>query len=189
MTIVHARTQAEAREYMALAVPECDEVTIDWGDAYADGDRVVQKYVAGCAERGIRREFEVVTDPVPHDVPGRQFGYGSRPSTLIDAGQWYLISARYGAAARAVEDRFAPSAPDLASAEEAYEWYSRAHGALGEVLKFIPPDGDEVPATAFWTPLGRSAAEQYGREFTRPVLTEAVGQLERALRAYRDAYA
>lgn len=191
MTIIHARTGAEAREYMVLALPECGSVTIEPGDAYAqpDGLGIVQKYLAGCADAGVRREFAFVTDPVPQDAVGRQFGYGPEPSTLIDAGQWYLIFSRYAQAGRAIEDRFLPSPPDFESAEQVYEWYSWAWGAVGEVLKFVPPGVDAVPESACWTQLGREIREQHPSQFTRPVLAEAMGLLERALRAYRDAYA
>jgi hypothetical protein len=191
MTIIHARTGAEAREYMVLALPECGgDVTVERGDAYAErGLGLVQKYLAGCADAGVRREFEFVTDEIPEGTVWPQFGYGPQPSTLIDAGQWYLIFARYTEAGRAIADRFLPGPPDLESAEQVYEWYSRAWGALGEVLKFLPPDVDDAPDSAFWTPQGREIREQYGSQLTRPVLAETMTLLERALQTYRDAYA
>lgn len=190
MTTIHARTGAEAREYMVLALPECDgDVTVERTDVSITGGQIVQSYVAGCAERGIRRDFAFTTDPVPDDADSLQFGYGSQPSTLIDAGQWYLIFARYAEVGRAIEDRFAPNPPDLESAEQVYEWYARSREALVEVLKFVPPDGDEVPGSAFWTEAGQAVRQRYGSQLRRPVLTEAIGQVERALRAYRDAYA
>jgi hypothetical protein len=191
MTIVHARTGAEAREYMVLTLPECGSVTIEPGDAYSERDsgRIVWKYLAGCADAGVRREFAFATDPVPKDAVWPQFGYGPEPSTLIDAGQWYVVFSRYAQAGRALEDRFLPGPPDLESAEQVYEWYSWAWGALGEVLKFLPPDVDEAPDSAFWTPQGRAVREQVPSQLTRPVLMEAMALLERALQTYRDAYA
>ena len=167
MTIIHARTSAEAREYMVLALPECGgDVKVERGRLRRAGagdrpevpGRLRRRRVAGVA---------FVTDEVPEDAVWPQFGYGPEPSTLIDAGEWYLIFARYAEAGRAIEDRFLPGPPDLESAEQVYEWYSRAWGALGEVLKFVPPDVDEAPESAFWTPQGREIREQHGSQLTR----------------------
>src|SRR5262245_7101412 len=104
MAPIQARSTAEALEYMMLAVPECgDELAIEFVESYRDGGEWVDAYVAGCAARGVRREFTFTLDPRPSGTDARLFGSGPEPSRLIDAGEWYLIFGRYMEAGLAEE--------------------------------------------------------------------------------------
>ena len=189
MAVIPVRTIAEAREFMVLELPECgDRLTLEPVRSYPDGDRWVHQYEAGCAELGVRREFEFTVDPKPAGEEAAVFGDGRQPSRLIDAGEWYLVSSRYLQAGAAAEKRFQQEPrPDLV--EEAYEYYARASAALLEVLKFIPPGAAAPPDPAFWTDRGRSVREQVGDQLVRSVLEPAKAQLDDLLRAYREAYA
>ncbi|GAA2700374.1 hypothetical protein [Nonomuraea recticatena] len=87
---------------------------------------------------------------------GLHFGPGI--STLVDAGQWVLTAAAY--ARMAVED-------DLLSSPDALLGWEIARDAAVEAAKFLPDDADEMPLTAFWTPLGTATHRQEPERFTR----------------------
>ncbi|MFG2042847.1 hypothetical protein [Dactylosporangium sp. NPDC048998] len=188
MDVIDARSTAEAQEYMMMALAECgDRLTIELVEAYMRGDRWVGTFIAGCAELGIRREFEVHADPVPEGVEGGQFSYSTKVSTLIDAGEWYLVASRYLQAGADGEHQF-DQAPSLALVEDVYESYSRAIAAISEILKFIPPGQAAPPDPAFWTERGRSVREGVGDQLTRSFLEPARARLEGILRAIREEY-
>ncbi|GGO77460.1 hypothetical protein [Nonomuraea cavernae] len=86
---------------------------------------------------------------------GLHFGTGT--STLVDAGQWVLVSAAY--ARMAVED-------DILSSPDAADGWELARDAAVEAVKFIPEGDEEPPPGAFWTALGTQARAQEPERFT-----------------------
>ncbi|MDH2425071.1 hypothetical protein [Sphaerisporangium sp. TRM90804] len=108
-----------------------------------------------------RSEFDARRDHL-------RFGEGA--STLIDAGQWSVLSAGY--ARRALRDDLAysenPVDPDLFKSV-VLGWES-ARDATLESAKFIPAGADEVPETAFWTDIGKAARRDHPDRFTRTAL-------------------
>ena len=175
MALPLARTNAEAHLYMELHPCACGEARFERQSAVVtvDGDlgEPLCRPVRGC---GQAREFlfrlpERILVPEPGHVT---FG-DERPSELIDPGEWLSLRTPTRARVRPTRARstlrpYAVLRVDLAT----------AIAALDEVLKFVPPGGDAVPAEAFWSERGRAV------HATEP------GRFRAArLRAVRDAYA
>ncbi|SDH00717.1 hypothetical protein SAMN05421505_11088 [Sinosporangium album] len=132
----------------------------------------------GAVDTSLREDAEswavVVDDTFEVEVPyadeaaardaGARFGVG--PSELLDAGQWARVASEYATRAFVEGDTL--------------NWVY-ASEALREVLKFLPPEAGEVPASAFWTPDGRAAYFANPKLFTRARLLEE-------MEIYRDGY-
>ena len=161
MPVPHARSSAEAHLFMMLnPCAGCGDEQF----AYAvhltvvDGD-LLTRYAGPCRTCTAPREFTFdIEDEFAVDgqtlplVPGEpEFGRRT-PSTLIDAGQWLTCA-----------DRIIAGTPTNVLGVAAPEWETRrylfkaAAESVGEVLKFIPDDGEVVPAAGFWTEEGRAA--------------------------------
>lgn len=93
--------------------------------------------------------------------------FGSGVSTLIDAGQWLQTAAVY--ARRALREGlfFAQDPTGDERFPAIVEGWELARDATVEAAKFLPADGDEVPATAIWTEMGASARVESPERFTR----------------------
>jgi hypothetical protein len=188
MAVMHARSGAEVREYLTLAMDDCDgAVGVEHGDLFEHDGRWGQTFVARCLSSGVTRDFAFTIDPPPADADPDLIAAGSQPSELIDAGQWYLIFARYGEEARAAQQAFAAGRQDVPTAEQLVSGYANARAALVEVLKFIPPGTDTPPDTAYWTDLGRQVRDQYPQQLRRPALEPVVTGLAELLQEFRDA--
>lgn len=101
--VIHARTFPEAHEYMMLAMADCADqgVTVTRIGIVEHGDDWAHTYAVDCASNGRHQEFTFTTDPEPETAPRRLvFGYGTVPSQLIDAGQWYAVFHYYAEAVR-----------------------------------------------------------------------------------------
>jgi hypothetical protein len=111
------------------------------------GDALVAVYEGACPScaRQRRFEFELVAE-----IPPRASFGGARASEIIDAGQFLLVADD---AARAVPSDV--SRLGAAEREDAAPLMRRAVAALEEVLKFIPPQTDRVPAEALFSASGR----------------------------------
>jgi hypothetical protein len=134
---------------------------------------LVTHYSGRCRTCHTQRDFAFCIDDEfspdgddPPLTPGEpEFGRGTEPSEIIDAGQW-LRSA----------DRIVAVTPSniLGTSEE--EWLARrymfkaAAQSVGEVLKFIPADLDDVPDRAFWTDDGRAERDRAPDRFRRDKL-------------------
>jgi hypothetical protein len=172
MALRLARTNEEAHLYMDLHPCACGETTFPRSSSVVqtpDGD-LASRYTGTCPRDGAQREF---TFRLPQQImaPSRdgvvRYG-GPEPSELIDPGEWLSVADAY---ARSVPADTASLAGD--GLVQARSMLNRAAAAIDEVLKFIPPDADRVPESAFVTDRGRAA---YGKEpgrFRRPRL-EAV---------------
>jgi hypothetical protein len=166
-----ARTSDEARLYLDLHPCEgCGRVNLPWqsGPVFVNGV-VARAYAGTCPGCGRERRF-VFEHPestgASASSPAEPVSFGGpQPSRLVDAGVWL-----------AVADLTASRMPadDPAGARYAL---SVAVAAVNEVLKFIPPGAERVPAEAFWSERGRQ------------VWTADPGRFEaERLRVVRDVY-
>jgi hypothetical protein len=142
-----ARTRDEAQLYMDLHPCEvCGSVNVPWksGTVFVDGI-VARAYVGTCAGCGQERRF-VFESPDPASAPPLTglvtFG-GRQPSRVVDAGEWLWVA-----------DLTASRVPTNNPARARYA-LSVAVAAMEEILKFLPPDAERVPAEAFWSERGR----------------------------------
>jgi hypothetical protein len=96
--------------------------------------------------------------------------FGSRPSTLIDAGQWLEMAELYVEQAVETEMAAMGRSQDGALGEEALLAWRFAIDVAGEVLRFLPGGAHELPDSAFWTERGREARRADPARFTRAAL-------------------
>jgi hypothetical protein len=161
-----ARTPAEAHLYMDLHLCSACGGRGFVGDsavALVEGE-LCSRYSGYCTRCGVERDytFRLPAEPwlgLERDVV---FG-GSEPSELLDAGEWLLVA-------------------DLAVGrrDAADEDLALAASALDEVLKFVPPGAEAVPADAIRTEDGRAVYEREPGRFRRDRL-EAVAATYRRI--------
>ncbi|WBQ01806.1 hypothetical protein [Kribbella sp. CA-293567] len=143
-----ARTRDEAHLYLELQpCPDCGSAEAPWEHALVeiDGELTIS-YAATCPGCAAEREY-LFGLPATETPTGSwpTFG-GPEPSELLDAGQWLAVADQ---AAGAV-----PTDPTAAGQALAI-----ARAAVEEVIKFVPPGQDVVPADEFWTGTGRQVFE------------------------------
>lgn len=124
-------------------------------------------YDGACPSCGRRRLFEFV---ISSD--------DAAPSSILDAGQW-LIAAEQ--AARAVPADVGEL--DHRGQLRARINLERAVIALDEALKFVPPEKDQVPADALFSPEGRALYEGEPGRFRRARIETVRATFEHPLRA------
>lgn len=175
------RSVREEHLYMDLTPCACGDARreADRSATMAAGEQLFSRFEWACPGCGTTRRFDFL---LPEDmaylsVRAPSYAHGEAPSRLIDAGQWLAVSDRY---ARSVP---AEPSPDPEVRRRAAMAVGEAISAMEEVLKFVPPDPmAEAPASAFWTPAGRSKQAELPGQFRR------LG-LEARLGAYRDILA
>lgn len=181
MTLRLARTSAEAYLYMGLTPCDiCGETDfVPVGGPVLVAGVLASQYAGRCGHCGVPREFRFrLPEEIAHfAAESPRFG-GDEPSELLDAGQWLGLADRIGAATPAVP----PS--DLDLRHEAWIDLRSAAAAVDEVLKFIPPGADSVPATALWSDAGRAF---YARDPTRFARME-LHQLRRRYLGLADSF-
>jgi hypothetical protein len=167
-----ARSSAECHLYMALHPCPCGEAAAPTEHKVVQGrDGLVAQYRGQCAKCGRTRAFDFALDP---EVPPVDAFGGAKPSRLICPGQFALHADRL--AARWPADRTNLSEAQRAQARDDLAWAARA---LEEVLKFVPADGDAVPAAAFTSDEGRAALAAEPGRFRKV-------RLQARLEAYRQ---
>jgi len=151
-----ARSIDEAELYLDLrSCPRCGAPDVEWEPMLVEvGGELATCYTGECAECG-QEQTVVLQLPEPRSAPPTgdsvSFG-GAQPSELLDPGEWLWVA-----------DQAAGNVPtgDRAAAARAL---AIAAAAVDEVLKFVPPFADEVPAHAFWSERGRQVrAKEPGR--------------------------
>ena len=182
MTVPVARTSQEAHLHMDLTPCGCGEPRFDRTGAVVtlpDGE-LGSRYAGHCAACGAAREFHFRLPEHSFEVPPDiEVSYGGpAPSELLDAGQWLWVADRYASTVPAGPERLAPDQQRIARAR-----LSAAIAAIGEVLKFLPDDAEDVPSSAFWTPLGRSVYEPDPGRFRWSRLDVVRGAYEKVLRS------
>lgn len=170
--MLQARSVAECHLYMSLHPCDCGEDDFPWA-RHELGDipgGAFSAYSGTCPTCGRSRRFEfaLVSDPPPPDFGGEQ------PSTIIDPGDFLET-------ARSAHDAALAGGWDAERAEDA----EFAVAALAEVLKFIPPHGDRVPASAFTSAAGLKLVASDPAQFERTRLEALLGDYRRL----RDAIA
>jgi hypothetical protein len=191
MAVTHARTYAEANEYMRLNTCECEDnaVSVTELSGRVEDESWVYTYAADCEGCGRHHEFEFSFDPVPVESPDRPvYGYGSQPSRLVDAGEWFLVFSRSSQAALDEEQRFGGALPDLPAAERIVEHLGWASAAVAEVQKFIPAGAHGIPDSAVWTERGAAVYAAHRDEFDPATLNGVVDRLNTVLESYFARY-
>ena len=164
-----ARTLDEARLYVdsqtcecggsyvtSYSYPEEAGLTARWRVASRQAEEHVWSLPwidSTCGECRVLRKFHFRTHSAERARPADAvvwFG-ADEPSQLFDAGQWFLMYLEYSDHARGKRLR-APRPRD----------WPIASAALDEVEKFIPSGTSTVPASAFWTAVGKQVQARFG---------------------------
>lgn len=170
--VLIARSSLECHLYIELHPCECGAKRAATQHRLESRDEaLITVYEGRCRSCTRLWQLEFALDAeIP---PGRKFG-GTRASQLIDAGQFL-----------AVADAAASAAPvdvgglDDAARHRVQALLLRAVAALEEVVKFIPPGGDRVPAEALFSTAGKELYLAEPGRFRR-------SRLEAVLGVYRD---
>ena len=141
-----ARSGPECRLFIELHPCTCGEHQLQRESRVESTSAgLLAVYEGECPRCGVPRRFEFLLDPeIP---PGDKFG-GTRPSTLIDAGQFLAVADH--AAKQVPHD---PSSLTGDARRAARWWLARAVNALEEVLKFAPlteKSSRQPPSSPIW---------------------------------------
>jgi hypothetical protein len=141
------------------------------------------------------REFTFIVDEQTSDERpfrfGRgqrrfRFGEGGQPSRLLDAGQWYAMSARCMAQAQQALQKLIAGPMDAETVDEYLGSLGYGQAAVVEVLKFIPADQQTPPDEAFWSEYGQMIRRDYDGEIVRSPLEQAIRDLDTAFQTLQD---
>jgi hypothetical protein len=165
-----ARTSDEVYLYVdRQPCPSCGHVGVGDLDSMTIGERDgerFQTYVYRCPQCDTRREFTFRV-PEPPDAPEQStderivFG-DSRPSELLDAGEWLELA--YVIVDGVPEDLDALGGEELIELRREVEV---ARAAIEEAMKFVPAGGTEVPLYSFWSERGRLMRLRHPGRFDR----------------------
>lgn len=160
-----ARTNAEARLYLSLQpCPGCGETRCTFRSAVITvEDILASRYTGECprCDRSRVYEFRLPGEILPPPADAVRFG-ADDPSELLDPGVWLWYSD--------ICVKSVPAIPDPSSARTARHALATAIAAVTETLKFLPPDEDRIPASAFTSREGRAVYNREPGRFTRPRL-------------------
>ncbi|MER5199529.1 hypothetical protein ACWD3J_34120 [Streptomyces sp. NPDC002755] len=162
--MLKARSSLEAHLYMDLHPCECGSPDFDRRHRLEQrGDDIVAVYEGACRECGRNRNFTfLMADEIPPPPPA--FG-GPAQSEIIDPGEFATVAS----------DVSARAGLELLNSPESEHRKHRgamayAVAAVEEILKFIPPGQDAVPASAFTSEVGRARYEKDPGKFRRDIL-------------------
>lgn len=168
-----ARTPAEAQLAVSLTPCSCGASDVTTQNTLLVIDGVFVQHYSGDCRCGKPREFAFRLPNDPLASPPGEFRFGDgRPSQLLDPGVWLAVADRY---ARSVPADV--TGADAATRRAARQTMVRAVAAMDEVLAFLPPGADTVPADAFSSPAGRQVRDREPGRFHR-----------RRLEVVRDTY-
>jgi hypothetical protein len=154
------RSPAEAEAYIELHPCECGETGFQWSYAEGPGEDGYQGVHSGpCDGCGRLRTFRFLVPEQLVMLPGYSWSDGTRPSELLDAGEWIAVADASVAEAWEAED-------DGDLELRAYHFASAA-AAIDEVLLLGPADVTHVPTDAVRSELGRKAVEREPDQFRR----------------------
>lgn len=136
---------------------ECGDRTVEpWsGEGVHSVMGTHRSYSWTCPACRTARRFTFYT-PKERRAPSTQ-PYGDGRSAILDPGQWLVLGERYAAMA----------ADRSQSREDRRHSLWLAPAAIQEALKFIPPETDEVPSSAFTSEIGRSVRRTRRDAFRR----------------------
>jgi hypothetical protein len=183
MTPLVARSNAEAHLYMELhPCDTCGEMEFAPPSAVTvvDGD-LVSRFAGPCKACGMAREFTFRLPARPQFPDPDEPSFGAdQPSGLIDAGEWLWLADVIASVI---------PAPMAGMSEEEREQarfdLRTAAAAVGEAMKFLPPNADEVPVEALWHDRGRFVYLEAPARFRRHRLAAA----QRGYRELADRFA
>ncbi|WP_436522294.1 hypothetical protein [Actinoplanes sp. HUAS TT8] len=182
MTWKLARTRQEAHLYLDLTPCECgDRRLVTAGEAITLPDGTPgRRYAGTCPACGRDREFVFRVPEIAEDSENPAkivYGRLTRPSELLDPGQWLWAAEQYADAVPANPGHLTGEAREIART-----WMTAAVAALREAVKFIPPGEEQVPEPAFF-----NGPPQDRTTFTRRWLVDRRLGFERRLRTLQDA--
>ncbi|MFC8273339.1 hypothetical protein ACFUJR_12575 [Streptomyces sp. NPDC057271] len=159
-----ARSSFEAHLYMDLHPCACGSGDFDRQHRLEQhGDDMVAVYEGACRQCGTTRRFAFrMAEEIPPPPPA--FG-GSRPSEIIDPGEWAEVAFRVSRTA-ALRILNTPK-PEHYKQREALAY---AVAAFEEMLKFLPPGADSIPSGAFTSEVGKARYEREPGNFDRDIL-------------------
>jgi len=189
MSLPYARTFDEIYLYLDLRPCICGETQLD--DRVSSSitvDGVPAERISGrCANCGRSRQFTFQMPPGPPEISfDIAYGRGDEPSRLLDPGEWLGVSELYAVAADEQIGELDPT--DDEAVTRAYYLLSSSRAALDEVLKFLPPGGDEVPEGAFWSQAGRLVYETASDRFTRASLESEFDHVRSRITDFEQTY-
>ena len=165
MELLLARTNKEAHAHMDLNPCRCGDPTRPADSAVFNLDGVLASRYSGDLP-SLRHAAGVLLPAAGGARPGAAgqvvFGDGT-PSELLDPGEWLLLADRYAGSVPAEAVRARPER----AARQARRALAHAEAAMGEVLAFVPADGDAVPPEAFRSERGRTVYEAEPGRFSR----------------------
>ncbi|MDX2528488.1 hypothetical protein ACSCB1_39895 [Streptomyces europaeiscabiei] len=159
-----ARSSAEAHLYMDLHRCECGSGEFDRQHRLElHGDDLVAVYEGACGQCGRTRRFEFrMIEEIPPPPPA--FG-GAEPSQIIDPGEFEAVAGRL-AESTGIQLLNTPGSE-----------HHRLRGAMAyvvaayeEMLKFLPPGQDSIPASAFVSEVGKARYRRDPGNFDRDIL-------------------
>lgn len=165
-----ARTSDEAYLYVTRQpCPSCGHLGVGDLQSMVVGERDGERFetqVYRCPQCDTQREFTFRV-PQPPDAPEQHVPEGivfgdSRPSELLDAGEWLEL-------AFVIVDEV-PDDLDALGTEELVELRREvevARAAIEEAIKFVPAGGTEVPLSSFWSERGRLMRLRHRGRFDR----------------------
>ncbi|MEV6378746.1 hypothetical protein AB0M31_04910 [Streptomyces sp. NPDC051773] len=159
-----ARSSVEAHLYMDLHRCECGSGDFDRQHRLElHGDDLVAVYEGACGGCGRTRRFEFrMTEEIPPPPPA--FG-GAEPSQIIDPGEFEAVAGRLAES----------TGIQLLNTPESEHYKFRGAmayvvAAYEEMLKFLPPGQDAIPASAFVSEVGRARYQREPRNYGRDIL-------------------
>lgn len=179
-----ARTLAEAQVYVSLttaaddAAPATQPAPIEPGANLTEGADA-WTYVSAAGEIAIPYASEDAARTV-----GSRFGLGV--SALVDAAQWAVVAATY--ARRALDADLAYTGGPNQDRDTVELNWEFAADAVGEALKFLPDDADEVPDAGVWSEFGRQARARDPQLLTRAKLFDDLEYYRGTLADFRALY-
>ena len=115
---------------------------------------------------------------------GLHFGLGR--SRLIDAAQWAMVARSYAQKALDADMAYTGAAEQDRSVIE-LNWEFAAE-AIGEAIKFLPDDADEVPDSEIWSAYGARAKISHPNLVHRAKLQDDLEYFRGVLADFRALY-
>ncbi|MER7957571.1 hypothetical protein [Streptomyces sp. NPDC096030] len=159
-----ARSSFEAHLYMDLHPCTCGAGDFDRRHRLEQhGDDIVAVYEGACRQCGTTRRFAFrMAEEIPPPPPA--FG-GSRPSEIIDPGEFADVAFRIS---ESVGLRLLNS--PKSEHYKLRDTVAYTVAAFEEILKFVPPGENAVPATAFTSDAGKARYLRDPGKFARDIL-------------------
>lgn len=159
-----ARSSFEAHLYMDLHPCECGSGEFDRQHRLEQhGNDIVAVYEGACRQCGATRRFTFrMAEEIPPPPPA--FG-GSEPSQIIDPGEFVEVAHRISGST-AIQLLNTPESEH----HKLRDAMAYALAAFEEVLKFIKPGDEAIPASAFTSEVGKARYRRDPGKFDRDIL-------------------